>query len=149
MPWIYRITDVKTLGEGTYVKVSIWRTRASANKGDPPNIINEHVMNLKSVRQRNVTRLDGYTLRQSGVYASPQAPPDPDDPPVKEDVNIDVRAEIEANIKLFIDRAGNLPDIDMSEPSWVPTTDDPRGILARPDVAAVKNKNIEYSPRLR
>lgn len=150
MPWVYRITDVKTIGAGTYVKVNIWRTKAAAARGDPPNIINEHIMNLKSVRQRNVTNKDGYTLRESGVYASPRAPADPTDPPVKENVDVDVRGEIEGNIKRFIDRAiqTGLPDLDMSEPAWVPDNTDPRGILARPDVQAVKNKNIDYSPTL-
>jgi len=148
MPWVYRITDVKTIGVGTYVKVSIWRTKAAAARGDPPSIVNEHIMNLKPVRQRAVKDGRGYTLRQSGVYASPRAPADDADPPVKENVNVDVRAEIEANVKRFIDRAHQraLPDLDMSDPGLKPTAADPRGILARPDVAAVKGKNLEHNP---
>lgn len=150
MPWVYRITEIKTEANtgGTYVKVHLWRNRGAAQQGDPPHIINEHIMNLKPVRQRAVTDDRGFILKQSGVYASPSAPGDPNDPTVKEDVNVDIRAEIESNIKLFITRAKltNLPDIDMSDSRFVPTDDDPRGILSRADVQAAKNRNQEFTP---
>lgn len=149
IPWVFIVKEIKTLGVGTYVLVHIWRSKGAEARGDSPNIINEHLMNLKSIRQRNITRLDGYTLRQSGVWASPRAPPNPLDPPVKENVNINIRAEIEENIKLFIDSAihTNLPNIDLSEPRWIPDTSDPRGILARVDVQELKNKIIEHIPK--
>ncbi|KKN54906.1 hypothetical protein LCGC14_0587990 [marine sediment metagenome] len=152
MPWIYRITEIKTEPKtgGGYVKVHLWRTSAAAASGDPPDIVNEHIMNLKPVRQRAVTDERGHTLRQSGKWAAPEARADPDDPPVKENANVDVGAQIRANIERFIDRAQQLgfADMDMSDPSFAPTNADPHGVLARPDVTALKNKNIEHDPNI-
>ena len=151
MPWVYKIEEIKTatVSGGTYIKVNIWRTRAGEARGDPPNIVSEHLMNLKPVRQRAVMDDRGFTLRESGVYASPNAPNNPSDPAVKEDVNVDVVAEMESAIKRFISMADrtNMPDDPGDNPSDIARSSaDPRGLLARSDMIAAKGRKREFTP---
>ena len=151
MPWVYKITEIKTatVSGATYIKVNIWRTRAAEARGDPPNFVSEQLMNLKPVRQRAVLNDDGYSLRESGVYASPNAPSNAGDPVVKEDTTIDVVAEMEGYVKDFIRTAVriNMPDdIGDNPSSIVRSDDDPRGLLALSDMQAAKNRKREFTP---
>ena len=151
MPWVYRITEIKTATESgsTYISVDIWRSRGAEARGDPPHIVSEQLMNLKPVRQRAVLNDDGYSLRESGVYASPNAPSDEADPVVKEDVTIDVVAEMEGYIKDFIRTAVriNMPDDPGDNPSGIARDNaDPRGLLARSDMVAAKGRKREFTP---
>ena len=152
MPWVYKIVDIKTedvvFNEATYYKVHFWRTRGAEARGDPPQIINEFIANLKPVRQRAVTDDRGFLLRESGVYASIKARGNPDDATVMEDFNVDVVGEMEASIERFIKMAvgRDLPNVNLSDSRFVPTTADPRGILARADVQAAKDRKREFRP---
>ncbi len=150
MPWAYKVDEISTTARGsTYVKVNMWRTAAAERRGDPPNIVEEFLMNLKAVRKRAVRDERGYTLRESGVYASPRAPSNPDDPSVKEDVDVDVAARMEKNITNFIGMVertgrGDDPGDNLLDP--VRSNADPQGILARDDVKAVKGRTREFRP---
>ena len=151
MPWVYKITEIATAtaSGGTYISVDIWRSRGAEARGDPPHIVSEQLMNLKPVRQRAVRDGDGNYLRESGVFASPNAPPNEADPVVKEDVTIDVVAEMEGYVKDFIRTAVriNMPDDPGDNPSGIARSNaDPRGLLARTDMKAAKGRKREFTP---
>ena len=150
MPWVYEITDIQTVtaSGATYVLVDFWRTRGASQRGDPPHITEEFIMSLRTTYEPVVTDDRGFSLRESGVYASPNAPPDESDPPVTETVPADVVGEMEGNIERFISsaKAKGIPDVDMSDPNLGKSNADPRGILARSDVQAAKGRKREFTP---
>lgn len=149
MSWVYQIQEVKTekkTGE-TYVSVRFWPSRASFNKAEKPALEENFIMQLRPIGHRAVKDKEGRTLRQSGIWASHRAPADDSDPPVTEPVAVDVPAEIKGNIERFLERhrhvRGNLKDVAIKT-----DVSDPHGVLAKPDVAALRGKDFDEPARI-
>lgn len=139
-------TDEET-GE-VYVLVEFWQTRAARGQGSRPFLREDFVMPLRLVGERAV---------------------DPDDPSRgRENYNRNPRAEIRENIRRYIEeaeslgyvgdntsRSGKTQDsfsvggkvirrkgVQVGKPR-ARNMDDPHSILARPDVAGMRGRNID------
>ncbi|MHC4867767.1 MAG: hypothetical protein ACYTEX_27160 [Planctomycetota bacterium] len=144
MPWVYQVQDVKTekkFGE-TYVLVHFWPDRPSFAASKPPAIVESFVIQLRPRHRRIVTDKDGRTLRESGYWASPNALNFTADPPVYEEYEADVTGEIKDTIERFLKRHHHVRG-NLSDPSIKTDTSDPRGILAKPDVAELTGKDFD------
>ncbi len=122
----YKIVEVstdKTSGH-TYVLVHFWRRRGNYQTGKPPDRINDFLMQLRPAGAKLI---------------------DPDDPGKgAETYDRDLPAEIRTNIEAYWARAeANNYLADHSDPRIQRDNSDPHGVLARPDVTALRGAEGE------
>ena len=145
---IYKIIDLKAVDKKglIYVLVHFWEDRAQMALS-PPVLRNDFYMRLLSENVRVVVDSDGYARTVSGVRVSLTRPyeEDPNDLLVRETVPFDVPQRIKENIVAYMRRSGS----ERGNKTWPVKTrsklvvSDPRGILDRADVKALKGKDFE------
>ncbi len=120
----YKIAEVSTdkASGHTYVLVHFWRDKA--DRGKPPDRINDFLMQLRPAGTRLV---------------------DPDEPELGRVVfDRDLPSEIKANIKAYWTRAeAKAFPTDHTSPAIQRDQSDPHGVLARSDVAALRGAGLE------
>lgn len=145
---IYKIIDLKAVDKKglIYVLVHFWEDRAQMTSV-PPILRNDFYMRLLSENVRVVVGSDGYARTVSGARVSLTRPyeADPDDPLVRETLPFDVPQRIKENIVAYMERAGE----ERGDKTWPVKTraklvaSDPKGILDRADVKALKGRDFE------
>ncbi len=120
----YKIAEVSTdkASGHTYVLVHFWRDKA--DQGKPPDRINDFLMQLRPAGAKLI---------------------DPDDPGKgAETYDRDLPAEIRTNIEAYWARAETKGyPADHSNSRSQRDNSDPYGVLARPDVAALRGAELE------
>ncbi len=145
---IYKIVEVSTdkASGHTYVLVHFWRRKADARANKPPRRVNDFLMQLRPTGVRVVTDANGWFKRKDGVFIDPETldPEVPEPEWERENYDRDVPAEIRANIEAYWERAEakDFP-AEHSDPRIKRDNSDPHGVLARPDVAALKGAKVE------
>ena len=146
-----KIIELRT-GRATgnaYLLVHFWRTKATRTRGDPPFLIEDFLMQLRPTGTRLI---------------------DEDNPALGTEMfDRDLPAEIRANIRAYIvtaERGGFRGDNSSRNatggeffakgrrvrPSGRPITrierdsSDPHGVLAKPEVVALRGKNMDVGP---
>ncbi len=123
---VYKIVEISTdkASGHTFVLAHFWRRRADHQTGKPPDRINDFLMQLRPTATRLI---------------------DPDDlDKGLETFDRDLPAEIQANIEAYWGRAeakGYPPDHSNSRIQR--DNSDPHGVLARPDVAALRGAEVD------
>lgn len=143
---IYKIIDLKAVEKtgAIYVLVHFWETR-----GTQPVLRNDFYMALRDQDSLIVVDGEGYVTTESGrrMKLSPKRTEDSDDPFVRETVKRDVPAQMRENIEAYWKRA--VERGETGDRTWPVktrpklTATDAAGILARPDVAALKGREFE------
>ncbi len=147
---LYRIVEVSTdkASGHLYCLVHFWRRKTDQAKGKPPDRINDFLMQLRPTGERVVTNAQGWPKRKDGVFIDP-AMLDPEKPEPeweRETFDRDLPAEMRANIEAYWGRAeeaeaGGKPyPANHTSPRIQRDNSDPHGVLARPDVAALRGK---------
>ncbi len=120
----YRIEEVSTakVSGHTYVLVHFWRDKA--DQGKPPDRINDFLMQLRPTGTRLI---------------------DPDNPDKgTETYDRDLPTEMQANIEVYWQRAeGTGYPANHANLAIQRDNSDPHGVLARPDVAALRGAEVE------
>ena len=123
---IYKIVEVSTdkASGHTYVLTHFWARKADARANKPPRRINDFLMQLRPTGARLV---------------------DPDEPELGRVVfDRDLPSEIKANIKAYWTRAeAKAFPTDHTSPAIQRDQSDPHGVLARPDVTALRGAEVE------
>ena len=123
---IYKIVEVSTdkASGHTYVLTHFWARKADARANKPPRRINDFLMQLRPTGTRLI---------------------DPDKPELgSETFDRDLPAEIKANIEAYWGRAETKGyPADHSNSRSQRDNSDPYGVLARPDVAALRGAELE------
>lgn len=151
------ISTVKATGL-TFFRVPFWRDKADFDAGKPWDRKNDFLMQLRSTGERVVTNAEGWPKRKDdGKFIDP-ATLDPEKPEPeweRETFDRDLPAEIRANIEAYWERAeaNEYPPDHTSiaydlVSGWGRETierdqSDPHGVLARPDVMALKDAQVE------
>ena len=145
---IYKIVEISTAKASghTYVLVNFWRAKTAFNAAKPPDRVNDFLMQLRPTGVRVVTNAEGWPKRKDGVFVD-LATLDPEKPQPgweRETIARDLSAEIKANIEAYWARAEakDYPS-DHSTPTIERDSSDPHGVLARPDVMALKDSKVE------
>lgn len=129
---VNKATDAAT-GE-LYLVVKFWDDGQDPDT-DPPDLINDFVMQLRATRQRIVTDGQGQLKLTDGSFIDP---PDIDDDTAYdfefETVDVDVAARVEKNILAYWDRAKKRNEVAAARVSFVDArrqTDrtDPHGVM--------------------
>ena len=146
----YKIEEVSTAPATghAYVLVRFWQTRADFDAALPAALTNDFLMQLRPVGRRIVTDASGHWKRASdGVFIDPQTLSGDDVTEwEREDVARGVAAEIRANIEAYWQRAvsrGDATGTDASNQRMQRDNTDPHGILALPDVRALRGAEVE------
>ncbi|KKN25020.1 hypothetical protein LCGC14_0889020 [marine sediment metagenome] len=144
----YKIVEVSTdkASGHTYVLVHFWRRKADQKAGKPPDRINDFLMQLRPTGERVVTNAQGWLKRKDGVFVdlATLGPEKPEPEWERETFDRDLPAEIKANIEAYWERAeakGYPPD--HANASIRRDNSDPHGVLARPDVVALRGKEVD------
>ena len=123
---LYKIIEISTdkASGHTYVLVHFWRRRADHTRGKLPDRINDFLMQLRPVGAKLI---------------------DPDEPELGRVVfDRDLPAEIRTNIKAYWARAeAKAFPTDHTSPAIQRDQSDPHGVLARPDVTALRGAEVE------
>ncbi len=144
---LYRIVEVSTdkASGHTYVLVHFWRRKADQKAGKPPARINDFLMQLRPTGVRIVTDANGWLKRKDGAFVDPETldPEKPEPEWEREAYDRDLPAEIKANIEAYRERAEtkNYP-ADHSNSRILRSNSDPHGVLARPDVVALRDAEV-------
>ena len=144
----YQIVEVSTdkASGHTYVLVHFWRDKADQVKGKPPDRVNDFLMQLRPTGERVVTDGNGWYKRLSdGVFIDPTKLADDDATKWEwETYDRDLPAEVKANIEAYWERAEakGYPG-DQADPRIKRDDSDPYGVLARPDVGALKDTVVD------
>lgn len=105
----YQVQEVSTEDETglTYVLVHFWDTLTAAQRGDPPVLVNDFLMQLQDQGTRIVTNEDGWFKRLSdGVFIDPETLEADDQTEwEREAYRVDAPAVVQANIEAYIVRA--------------------------------------------
>jgi len=143
---IIEVSTAKASGH-TYVLVHFWRDKANFDAGKPPARVNDFLMQLRPTGQRVVTNAEGWLKRKSdGVFIDPatleREKPEPEWE--REIFDRDLPVEIRANIEAYWPRAEakGYPS-DHTSHRIQRDNSDPYGVLARPDVIALKEAEVE------
>ncbi len=150
---VYKIVEVSTdkASGHTYVLAYFWRRRAAYQTGKPAGRVNDFLMQLRPTGERIVTNVQGWPKRKSGgVFVDPATlgPEKPEPEWERETVDRDLPAEIRANIEAYWGRAeeaeaGGKPyPANHTSPRIQRDNSDPHGVLARPDVAALRGAEV-------
>ncbi len=145
---LYRIEEVSTdkASGHTFVLISFWRRKADARAKKPPRRVNDFLMQLRPTGVRIVTDGNGWLKRKDGVFVDPDTL-DPEKPPPeweRETYDRDLPAEMKANIEAYWERAeAKGYPADHSSSRIQRDDNDPHGVLARPDVAALRGAEAE------
>ena len=144
----YKIVEVSTdkASGHTYVLVHFWQKREDFTARKPPYRKNDFLMQLRPTGERVVTNPQGWPKRKDGVFIDPQTlqldAPEPEWE--REILDRDLPSEIRANIEAYWERALILPlPFDHTSHRIERDERDPHGVLARPDVRAMRGKGIE------
>lgn len=139
----YKIVDLQTV-QATgllYVLVHFWENQ---NVGEPDRI-NDFLMQLRPTGERIVTNVDGWYKRLSdGVFIDPEKLAIDDKTKwERETFDRDLPAEIKSNIEAYWQRAeGKGYPADHTDSRIERDDSDPHGVLARADVMALKDAEI-------
>lgn len=148
----YRIEEVSTdrASGHCYVRVSFWTRSADRNRGDPPVIVNDFLMQLRPTGERVITDAEGRFLRADGVFVAPEDVTAEDNAIgwQRESFTRDVPAEIIANIEAYVERAEGRGDAGDRTATRERDESDPHRILERDDVRALRNTTRD-TPRRR
>ncbi len=145
----YKIVEVSTDKSSghTYVLVHFWRSKGDKARGDAPHRVNDFLMQLRPTGVRVVTNAEGWPKRRSGGKFVDPATLDPDKPEPewgRETFDRDPPTEIKANIEAYWERAeAKGYPADHANASIQRDNSDPHGVLARPDVAALRGAEVE------
>ncbi len=147
---LYKIVEISTdkASGHTYALVHFWRRKADQKAGKPPARINDFLMQLRPTGERVVTNAQGWLKRKDGVFVDPDTlnPGKPEPEWERETIDRDLPAEIKANIEAYWMRAeGKGYPSDQADPRIQRDNSDPHGVLARPDVAALRGAEVEKS----
>ena len=147
---VYKIVEVSTdkASGHTYVLVHFWRRRADYQTGKPPDRINDFLMQLRPTGERIVTNAQGWLKRKDGVFVDPATlgPDKPEPEWERETFDRDLPAEIKTNIEAYWERAeAKGYPADHANASIQRDNSDPHGVLARPDVVALRAVGVEKS----
>ena len=144
----YKIVEVSTdkASGHTYVLVHFWLTRGDFSRNKPPFRKNDFLMQLRPTEERAVTNIDGWPNAQNGTFIDPSTlgldQPQPEWE--LETVNRDLPAEIKANIEAYWQRTLIKPlPLDHTNPRIQRDESDPHGVLARPDVTALRGARVD------
>ncbi len=122
---LYKIVEVSTdkASRHTYVLAHFWRRRADYQTGKPPVRSNDFLMQLRPTGTRLI---------------------DPDNPGEGlETYDRDLPAEMKANIEAYWERAeAKSYPASHSDTRIQRDNSDPHGVLARPDVAALRGAEV-------
>ena len=147
---LYKIVEVSTDKSSghTYVLVHFWRRKADQKAGKPPARINDFLMQLRPTGVRVVTNIQGWRKRKDGVFVDPATlgPEKPEPEWERETHDRDLPTEIKANIEAYWRRAEakGYPG-DQTDSRIKRDNSDPHGVLARPDVVALRDAKVEKS----
>ncbi len=151
----YKIVEVSTdkASGHAFVLAHFWRRRADYQTGKPPDRINDFLMQLRPTGVRVVTDENGWPKRKDGVFIDPDTlgPEKPEPEWERETVDRDLPAEMKANIEAYWARAeeaeaGGKPyPANHANASIQRDNSDPHGVLARPDVVALRDAKVEKS----
>ncbi|KKN82263.1 hypothetical protein LCGC14_0310760 [marine sediment metagenome] len=146
---LYKIREISTVKDSrlTYVLVDFWTGRANFERGKPPILINDFLMQLHTTSVRIVTRADGRLKLLDGTFVDPKAETTrdiPNDQFDRETVDHDLPDEMKANIEAYWKRAQARGDIGSKlDPRIHRDQSDPEGVLAKPEVRALVGADIE------
>ena len=145
---LYKIVEVSTdkASGHLYCLVHFWRRKADVRANKPPRRVNDFLMQLRPTGQRVVTDAQGWLKRKDGVFVDPATldleKPEPEWE--RETFNRDLPAEIRANVEAYWERAeAKGYPADHTNASIKRDNNDPHGVLARPDVVALRGKEAE------
>ena len=145
---LYRIDEISTdkASGHTFVLVRFWNRKGDARANKPPRRVNDFLMQLRPTGQRVVTDAQGWLKRKDGVFVDPATldleKPEPEWE--RETFNRDLPAEIRANVEAYWERAeAKGYPADHSSSRIQRDDNDPHGVLARPDVAALRGAEVE------
>ena len=145
----YKIVEVSTdrASGHLYCLVHFWLNREDFTKRKPPFRKNDFLMQLSPVGERVITNIDGWYKRLSdGVFIDPETvdPEQPEPEWERETFDRDLPAEIKANIESYWQRVLILPiPFDHTSHRIQRDESDPHGVLARPDVTALRGAKVE------
>ena len=145
---LYKIVEVSTdkASGHLYCLVHFWSRKADARANKPPRRVNDFLMQLRPTGQRVVTDAQGWLKRKDGVFVDPDTldPEKPEPEWERETFDHDLPAEIKANIEAYWQRALIEPfPFDHTSHRIQRDNSDPHGVLARPDVAALRGAEAE------
>ncbi|KKM71412.1 hypothetical protein LCGC14_1430830 [marine sediment metagenome] len=129
-----------------FVLVYFWLQKADQRAGQPPRRVNDFLMQLRPTGVRIVTDKKGWYKSKDGTFIDPATlDPDQSQPEwERETYDRDLPAEIAANIEAYWERAEERDyPAKHTNPVIRHDNSDPHGILARPDVAALRGKEVD------
>ena len=143
---LYKMVEISTdkASRHLYCLVHFWRNKT--DKGNPPDRINDFLMQLRPTGERVVTNADGRRKRKDGVFVDPETlDPEKLQPQwERETFDRDLPTEMKANIEAYWERAeAEGSPADHANPRIQRDDNDPYGVLARPDVVALKGAEVE------
>lgn len=145
----YEIVEIstETRTEHTYVLVHFWASRADAIRNEPPILVNDFLMQLRSTAERVVTDEQGRYKRTDGVFVAPEDVTGKEEW-IRETVKQDVPAKIIENIERYIARAETRGDRgNHLDHRNIRDMRDPHHILERVDVRALRGTRRNRSVR--
>ena len=144
----YKIVELSTDKRSghTYVLVHFWERQALYREGKPPTRINDFLMQLRPTGVRAVANASGGLKSKGGPFIDPSTlgfdrlVPEWE----KETYNRDLPAEIMSNIEAYWARA-KMKDYPANHSNARIQRDnrDPHGVLARPDVMELRDKEVD------
>lgn len=152
---IYKIVEISTdkASGHTYVLVHFWWAKADFDAAKPPDRKNDFLMQLRPTGVRIVTDGNGWYKRLSdGKFIDPETLDLEKSQPEWERETYDraLPAEMKANIEAYWQRAeGKSYPTDHADSRIERDNSDPHGVLARPEVTALRGITEERltSPR--
>ena len=144
----YRIVEISTARASghTYVLVHFWAAKADYEAAQPPALINDFLMQLRPTGQRIITNAMGHMKQKdTGDFVDPQTLlPKAKLEWARETFDRDTPAEIRANIVAYWARASARGDTgNKTNPRIQRDVSDPHGVLAKPEVAALRDSGGE------
>ena len=144
----YRIEEVSTdkASGHAFMLVRFWAKKADRTANKPPRRVNDFLMQLRPTGVRIVTDENGWLKLKDGVFIDPDTldPEKPQPEWERETFDRDLPAEMKANIEAYWERAeAKGYPVDHANASIQRDESDPHGVLARPDVAALRGAEAE------
>ena len=142
----YKIIEISTAPPHTYVLVRFWPDRAAFQRAEPPVLTNDFLLQLRPTGQRIVTNPQGWPKRTDGVFVDPDTldPGQPEPAWQRELYTVDLPAEIKKQIAAYWQRAQERGERGSNIDTAIRTDlSDPHGVLARPDVIALRGAEVE------
>lgn len=138
----YEVDEVSTEARTgmTYVLVRFWPSEKAAKAGEPPELVNDFIMQLRAEANDPVFNEMGPVQRKDGVFVPPEALTERDRQvgfAVRQH-EYDVQQIIRQNIESFAQRAEAKGLKGSRAGSFERVQSDPHGVLARVDVATLK-----------